>query len=249
MAARLKLIVAYDGAPFSGWQSQPNRNGIQDHLEKAFEQICSQRVRVHGAGRTDAGVHAIGQCAHADVPVRRYGADRWRAALNGILPHAICVMGCRFVSDSFHARFSAKGKIYRYRVWNGAVVPPLEIGRAWHVRDPIDSEVVTTAAKFFIGEHDFASFAANRRGPVADTVRKLHQVRVKKSGVVVTFQFEGNGFLYKMVRMMVGALVQAGTGKASPKEIYSRLAHPRRSTTAERSVAPAAGLFLLRVRY
>jgi tRNA pseudouridine38-40 synthase len=249
MAARLKLIVAYDGAPFSGWQSQPNDNGVQDHLEKAFEQICSQPVRVHGAGRTDAGVHALGQCAHADVSLRRYGADRWRSALNGILPPAIRIMECRFVSDSFHARFSAKGKIYRYRVWNGPVLPPLENGRAWHVRDPINREAVATAAKSLIGEHDFASFAANRGLRVADTVRTLRAVRIRKVGPLLTFNFEGNGFLYKMVRLLVGALVQIGVGKASPHEIQSRLAHPRRTITAERNVAPAAGLFLFRVRY
>ena len=107
MASRLKLTVAYDGAPFSGWQSQANRNGVQDHLEKAFEQICSERLRVHGAGRTDAGVHALAQCAHADLPERRYSADRWRSALNGVLPRAIRVMRCAFVPESFHARFSA----------------------------------------------------------------------------------------------------------------------------------------------
>lgn len=249
MAARLKLIVAYDGTPFSGWQSQPNGNGIQDHLEKAFVQICSSRVRVHGAGRTDAGVHALAQCAHVDLPVRRYGADRWRAALNGVLPPAIRIMDCRFVSESFHARFSAKKKLYRYRVWNGEVLPPLENGRVWHVRDPIDREILAAAAKLFIGEHDFASFAANRGTGVADTVRKLYAVRVRKSGPLLTFEFEGDGFLYKMVRMMTGALIQIGVGKASLRDVQSRLVHPRRVTTVERSVAPAAGLFLLRVRY
>jgi tRNA pseudouridine38-40 synthase len=249
MAARLKLTVAYDGTPFSGWQSQPNGNGIQDHLEKAFEQICSQRVHVHGAGRTDAGVHALGQCAHADVPVRRYGADRWRSALNGILPATIRIMECRFVSDSFHARFSAKGKIYRYRVWNGPVLPPLENGRAWHVCDPIDREAVATAAKSLIGEHDFASFAANRGIPVADTVRTVHGARLRTAGPLLTFHFEGNGFLYKMVRLLVGALIQIGIGKAPPHQIQSRLAHPRRAIATERNVAPAAGLFLFRVRY
>jgi tRNA pseudouridine38-40 synthase len=249
MAARLKLIVAYDGAPFSGWQSQPNGNAIQDHLERAFKQICSSPIRVHGAGRTDAGVHALAQCAHVDVPVRRYGPDRWRAALNGILPSAIRIMECRFVSESFHARFSAKGKIYRYRVWNGAVLPPMETGRVWHVRDRIDSEAVKSAAKSLIGEHDFASFAANRGAGVVKTVRKLREVRVRKSGLLLTFDFEGDGFLYKMVRMMVGALVQIGVGKDSTHEIRSRLEHPRRTITTERIVAPAAGLFLFRVRY
>jgi tRNA pseudouridine38-40 synthase len=158
-------------------------------------------------------------------------------------------MDCRFVSESFHARFSAKRKIYRYRVWNGEVLPPLENGRAWHVRDPIDREVVARAAKLFIGEHEFASFAANRGVRVADTVREIYAVRVRKSGPLLTFDFEGNGFLYKMVRMMMGALIQIGVRKASVDEVQSRLLRPRRATTAERNVAPASGLFLLRVRY
>jgi tRNA pseudouridine38-40 synthase len=249
MASRLKLIIAYDGAPFSGWQSQPNGNGVQDHLENAFEQICSQRIRVHGAGRTDAGVHALAQCAHTDLPVRRYNAERWRSALNGDLPAAIRVMRCDFVPESFHARFSAKGKVYRYRVWNGEVLPPLENNRAWHVRDPIDCHLLAATMKLFVGRHDFASFAANRGDPVADTVRTLRSVRVRKSGPLLTFHFEGDGFLYKMVRLMVGALVGIGLGKAAPNEIRSRLAHPGKSISPARNVAPATGLFLFRVRY
>jgi tRNA pseudouridine38-40 synthase len=158
-------------------------------------------------------------------------------------------MECRFVSESFHARFSAKAKIYRYRVWNDAVLPPMENGRAWHVRDRIDCETVKAAAKSLIGEHDFASFAANRGAGVATTVRKLRNVRVRKSGPLLSIDFEGDGFLYKMVRMMVGALIQIAVGKASTHEIQSRLAHPRGKITAERIVAPAAGLFLFRVRY
>src|SRR5437588_1968404 len=140
MPSRLKLILAYDGAPYSGWQSQPNGNGVQDHLEKAFAQIGAGSARVHGAGRTDAGVHALGQCAHVDLTTERYTTERWQQALNGVLPSAIRVMSCQLVSDSFHARFSAKGKVYRYRIWNREVLPPLECGRVWHVRDPLDSE-------------------------------------------------------------------------------------------------------------
>src|SRR4051794_30226406 len=119
MPSRLKLIVSYDGASFAGWQSQTNRNTIQDRLEEAFHQIVSEPVRVHGAGRTDAGVHALAQCAHVDLPERRYESDRWVSALNGVLPSTIRVMRCQFVSDAFHARFSATAKTYRYRVWNG----------------------------------------------------------------------------------------------------------------------------------
>ena len=249
MPSRLKLIVAYDGRPFAGWQSQANGNGIQDHLESAFEQICSERIRVHGAGRTDAGVHALAQCAHVDLPVRRYGAERWVAALNGVLPPTIRIMRCGFVGASFHARFSAKGKTYRYNIWNAEVLPPLEHGRAWHVRDPLDATVLKSAAKNFVGQHDFASFAANRGTPVTDSVRTIRNVRVRHSGPRISIEFEGDGFLYKMVRLMAGTLVRIGLGMAPLDEIQSRLTHPRKVSLHGRNVATAAGLFLIRVRY
>ena len=249
MPSRLKLIVAYDGGPFAGWQSQANGNGIQDHLETAFQRICSERVRVHGAGRTDSGVHALAQCAHVDLPARRYGTDRWISALNGVLPLTIRIMRCQFVSESFHARFSAKGKVYRYRIWNADVLPPLENGRAWHVRNPLDTAAMTSAAKDFLGQHDFASFAANRGAPVTDTVRRISRVHLGQAGPRITIEIEGDGFLYKMVRLMVGTLVRIGSGMASPNEIHSRLETPRKGNRHGRNAAPAAGLFLIRVRY
>jgi tRNA pseudouridine38-40 synthase len=249
MPVRLKLIVAYDGAPFSGWQSQPNRNGIQDHLEKALEQICSEPVRVHGAGRTDAGVHAVAQCAHVDLPTRRYDSQRWRTALNGVLPPAIRIVECRFVSASFHARFSAKGKIYRYQIWNHEVLPPFQNGRVWHVREPLDRTTIEAAARLFVGRHDFACFAANRGASVSDTSRTVRRIRVIRRGPSLSMEFEADGFLYKMVRLMVGALVQVGSGKASEDEIRSCLARPKPTFSWARAAAPAAGLFLIRVRY
>jgi tRNA pseudouridine38-40 synthase len=249
MPSRLKFIVAYDGGPFAGWQSQANGNAIQDHLEAAFQRICSERVRVHGAGRTDAGVHAIAQCGHVDLPARRYGPDRWVSALNGVLPPTIRIMRCQFVSESFHARFSAKGKTYRYRIWNADVLPPFESGRAWHLRNPVDRAAMIAAAQDFCGRHDFGSFAANRGAPVADTIRTIEQVRVRHSGPRISIEFEGDGFLYKMVRLMVGTLVRVGLGMSSPHEIQSRLKSARRVNLHGRNAAPAAGLFLIRVRY
>lgn len=249
MPSRLKLIVAYDGRPFAGWQSQASGNGIQDHLETAFERICSERIRVHGAGRTDAGVHAIAQCAHVDLPARRYGTDRWVSALNGVLPPTIRIMRCQFVPDSFHARFAAKGKVYRYRIWNADVLPPLENGRAWHVRNRLDIAKMVTAAEAFAGRHDFASFAANRGAPVTDTIRTIRHISVRHVGPRIAIEVEGDGFLYKMVRLMVGALVRVGLGMAARDEIRARLKTPRRVISQGRSAAPAAGLFLLRVRY
>jgi tRNA pseudouridine38-40 synthase len=249
MPSRLKFIVSYDGAQFSGWQSQSNRNGIQDHLEGAFERICSQPIRVHGAGRTDAGVHALAQCAHVDLPGRRYQPDRWVSALNGVLPRAIRVMRCHFVAETFHARFSAREKTYRYRIWNAAVLPPLESGRAWHVVKPLDFDSIACAAQEFRGEHDFASFSANRGTPETKTVRIIRAVRVRRTGSCISMEFAGDGFLYKMVRMMAGTLVRIGLNESSGQEIKARLRSPRKMILRGRSAAPADGLFLVRVRY
>ena len=249
MPSRIKLIVAYDGAPFSGWQSQANRNGIQDHIESAFQRICSEPVRVHGAGRTDAGVHALAQCAHVDLPNPRYQPERWVSALNGILPPAIRIMRCGFVSEKFHARFSAKGKTYRYRIWNADVLPPLESGRAWHVVRPLDFDRMVIAANDFCGQHDFASFSANRGTPETTTVRTIRAVRVRRAGPCISLDFEGDGFLYKMVRMMVGILVRIGRHESSGQEINARLRSPRKAILRGRTAAPADGLCLIRVRY
>jgi tRNA pseudouridine38-40 synthase len=249
MPARLKLIVSYDGAGFAGWQSQANGNTIQDRLEEAFEQICSEPLRVHGAGRTDAGVHALAQCAHVDLPARRYQPDRWVSALNGVLPPAIRIMRCRFVSEKFHARFSAKGKTYRYRIWNAPVMPPLVNGRAWHVTKPLDFDRMKSAAQEFCGRHDFAAFAANRGTPETDTVRTIRAVRLRRAGVCFAIEFDGEGFLYKMVRMMIATIIQAGAGFSSPQEIRARLESPRKQNPHRRMAAPADGLFLVRVRY
>src|ERR1700682_2279097 len=161
MSQRLKLIIAYDGGPFAGWQSQSNGKAVQDHLEPAFKRIGGAPVRVHGAGRTDAGVHALAQCAHVDLANHRVPFDRWLPALNAVLPATIRVLRCQRVSDDFHARFSAKGKVYRYRIWSAAVLPPIEYGRAWHVTGPLNFETMKCAAATFVGSHDFGAFAAS----------------------------------------------------------------------------------------
>jgi tRNA pseudouridine38-40 synthase len=158
-------------------------------------------------------------------------------------------MRCQFVSESFHARFSAKGKTYRYRIWNADVLPPFENGRAWHLRDHLDTAAMTASAQDFLGKHDFASFAANRGAPVPDTIRTIRAVRVRHSGPRISIEIEGDGFLYKMVRLMAGTLVRIGLGMASPNEIRSRFEASRRPNLHGRNVAPAAGLFLFRVRY
>jgi tRNA pseudouridine38-40 synthase len=246
MSRRLKLIIAYDGVPFAGWQSQSHRNTVQDHLERAFERVTGAIVRVHGAGRTDAGVHALAQCAHVDL-VKVLPTDRWIKALNGLLPCAIRVLRCRYVSKDFHARRSAQGKIYRYRIWTAPILPPFENRRAWHIPQPLDLKILQSAAKHFVGTHDFASFAANRGKLEACTIRTINSVRVYQKGPCVTIEFDGDGFLYKMVRLMVGALVQCALGKTRIDEIASRL-HFGKNGSA-RFTAAAEGLYLVRVRY
>src|SRR5881398_93640 len=243
MSRRLKLIVAYDGSQFAGWQSQSHRNTIQDYLERAFERIGGKPVRVHGAGRTDAGVHALAQCAHVDRPDDRLSSERWTEALNALLPPTIRVLRCRYVSNDFHARLSAKGKIYRYRIWTAPVLPPFEYRRAWHIPRPLDLRVVKTAAKHFVGTHDFAGFAANRGKAERSTIRTMNSVHVRQNGPCVMIEFDGNGFLYKMVRLMVGALVKCAFGKMRIEEITSRLHSGKVGSI--RFTAPAEGLYLV----
>jgi tRNA pseudouridine38-40 synthase len=247
MSLRLKLIIAYDGTPFAGWQSQSHRNTVQDHLERAFKRISGQSIRVHGAGRTDAGVHALAQCAHVDVSGEILTAHGWTTALNALLPPTIRILRCRRVAQDFHARFSAKGKVYRYRIWSAPVLPPLEYNRAWHVTAPLDFAVIKRAAAQFVGTHDFAGFAANRGQPEKDPVRTIRSVRVGHRGSCLAIDFDGDGFLYKMVRLMVGSLVQCGIGRLAMPEIVEKLDQGRKDKG--RLVAPAEGLFLVRVRY
>ena len=247
MPRRLKLIVAYDGEGFAGWQSQSHRNTIQDHIERAFERIGGKPVRIHGAGRTDAGVHALAQCAHVDLIDERFPAARWTEALNALLPSTIRVLRCRYVSQDFHARLSAKGKLYRYRIWAGPVLPPFEYGRAWHVASSLDLDILKTAAKHFVGTHDFAGFAANRGKREKSTIRTIYSVRVRRRGPCVTLDFDGDGFLYKMVRLIVGSLVKCALGKMRVEDLTKRLGSTQASTP--RLAAPAEGLFLVRVRY
>jgi len=247
MPRRLKMIVAYDGKGFAGWQSQSHRNTIQDHIERAFERVGGKPVRVHGAGRTDAGVHALAQCAHVDLTDDHFPAARWTQALNALLPPAIRVLRCRYASKDFHARLSAKGKLYRYRIWACPVLPPFEYGRAWHVASPLDLEVLKTAAKHFVGTHDFAGFAANRGQREKSTIRTIYCVRVRQNGLSITLDFDGDGFLYKMIRLIVGSLVKCALGKLPIEDLTERL--PSAQAGMPRLAAPAAGLFLVRVRY
>jgi tRNA pseudouridine38-40 synthase len=244
---RLKLTVAYDGRAFSGWQSQPNKNGIQDHLNRAFTQITSAPVKLHGAGRTDSGVHALGQVAHVDVPRRKMTPATWLAAVNAHLPAEIRVIRCQPISDDFHAQHSAVGKVYRYRIWNTPIFHPMEIGRSWHVPQPLDLRILRAASDRLTGTHDFASFAANRGKAPETTTRTIHQIRIQHRKELVTLEFHGNGFLYHMVRMLTGTIVRVALDRADFHWIGELLAHPGKTKT--NCTAPAGGLYLVSVTY
>ena len=251
---RLRIEIAYDGTPFAGWQIQASRKGtVQGHLESAFSKLCrGRRVMVHGSGRTDAGVHALAQVAHADVDVTNAALARardWLKPLNAHLPPEIRLRAARYVSAEFHARFDAKGKIYRYRIWNAPVMNPFEITHAWHVWNPLDVEVMRAALRGFVGKHDFAAFAANRGrgGAPATTVRTIRRATLSRRGALLTLEFEGDGFLYKMVRLLTGAAVRVAEGKATLEWMQRLLARPH--ATKNNYQAPADGLYLRRVLY
>jgi tRNA pseudouridine38-40 synthase len=241
---RQRLVIAYDGSGFRGWQSQAGGGAVQDFIEAAFAKLCGHRIPVHGAGRTDAGVHALGQCAH--VEIERPGEIDWMAALNANLPREIRVLRCTRVRADFHARFSAKGKVYVYRVWNAPVLSPFELKRAWHVSGALDLGAMREAVGLFEGKHDFKAFAANRGKSERDTVRTIYSATVHKKGPVITLRFRGDGFMYKMVRLMTGALVKAGQGRAPAASIASYLEGKSGKCSF---AAPAEGLYLARVIY
>ncbi|MEA3213505.1 MAG: tRNA pseudouridine38-40 synthase [Chthoniobacter sp.] len=243
---RLKLLLAYDGRPFRGWQSQATRDAVQDFVEAAFLKLVSERVVVIGSGRTDAGVHAVGQVAHADVPRGQFDPGRWQAALNAHLPPEIRVLRVTRARPDFHAQFRASGKIYTYRIWNSSFLHPLEIGRAWFVPGRLDLETLRAGAKLLCGTHDFARFAVLRRGqPERDTVRTIRSIALRQRGPLLTLRFEGNGFLYKMVRMLTGSLVRCAQHRAALTWLEDLL----EGSATTHFAAPAAGLYLTRVLY
>ena len=247
---RIRLTVAYDGTPFDGWQSQATANGVQDHIEAAFLAVAGLRLRIHGSGRTDAGVHATGQIAHVDLPRGKLAPATWQAALNANLPDGIRITRTSRVRGGdagFHSRFSAKGKRYIYRLWNASYMHPLEIGRAWHVPRALDLAKLRAAAALLVGRHDFARFTAKRGQRESGTVRTIRRIGVRTRGPLITLTFEGDGFLYKMVRLLTGSIVRVAERRAPVSYITDLLDLNVRTRT--HFMAVAEGLYLSRVFY
>jgi tRNA pseudouridine38-40 synthase len=245
---RWRCVCAYDGGGFAGWQSQPAGDSVQDAVEARLADVLGAPTRTHASGRTDAGVHAHAQVFHFDAEWR-HGAQKLAAALRHRLPAAIQIVSVREAPANFHARFSAKGKVYEYRIQLGDA-DPFTRPYSWTVRKPLDLAAMRRSASVLRGRHDFGAFSAvngAEPGDKAGTVRDLRRLEVRARGRSVRIVAEADGFLYKMVRGLVGALVASGEGKLDPKEIKALLASGVR--TARVQTAPPQGLFLRRVLY
>ena len=240
-----RLTLTFDGTAYHGWQVQPNAVTVQEVLERAIEETVGRHVGLMGCGRTDAGVHAESYVANfnvdSDLP-----PERMLAALNSRLPEDVVVTACEIAPNDFHATLSAKGKIYRYTIAVGEVRPVLDRHVVHWVRHPLDVDAMRRAAACLVGEHDFASFVT-QHDPEKDTVRTIHRLDVETDGRYVGITVAGNGFLYNMVRTIVGCLVAVGRGQRRPGWMKAVL--DARDRTKAVDTAPAKGLTLVRAIY
>jgi tRNA pseudouridine38-40 synthase len=246
---KFKLTISFDGTSYHGWQSQKSGRGVQDQVQKALARLFASKPQVQSSSRTDAGVHALGLVAHFDLPKDEFRMPQRHLALaiNACLPDDIRVRTAIRVPLSFHARFDASGKQYRYSVWNDPVMNPLLRHQAWHVPRSLDLEAMREAARSFVGRHDFRSFTANRGDVLENAVRTVTRCDIRRRGSLITFTIEGEGFLYKMCRGIVGTLVQVGFGKFPASEVRGMLDQQDRRVAGMN--APAQGLVLWKVFY
>jgi len=248
----IKLTLEYDGSDFNGWQIQRGTNRtVQGELKKALRQIFKKDIPLTGSGRTDSGVHALGQVAHfqTDTP---YSVDEIRRALNGNLPADISILRVEDAADTFHTQFNAKGKIYRYTICCRKSRPAVDRRFCWHIPGKLNVPAMRKAAARLTGRRNFKSFTASdpalkRQGKSRGTVRTLQRLDIKKRGDFLYIEAEADGFLYKMVRNLVGTLVAVGKGRLSVKDVESILKAKDRSCAAK--TAPAQGLSLMKVFY
>ncbi len=243
---RYKLIIEYDGTPFAGWQVQADGTTVQGVIEAAVEAFAGTKIAIQGAGRTDAGVHALGQVAHVDLPQDRE-TDTVRDALNSYLrPHPVTVLAAEKVSGEFDARFSATRRHYLYRIINRRPDLALERNFAWRIARPLDDRAMQDAARQLVGKHDFTTFRSadcQAKSPV----RTLDRLEVTRAGESVRIAASARSFLHNQVRSMVGSLVHVGEGKWSPSDLVAALAARDRAACGQ--VAPPQGLCLVKVDY
>ena len=250
---RLKLSIAYDGRPYQGWQSQVGGNTVQDRIQHALEEVAKQPLRLQGSGRTDTGVHALAQIAHFDSPPEiSMNPYNWVPALNCKLPATIRITGCEEVAPDFHSRFSAIGKIYHFNLCTDPILPPLKAGVAWHLPRQLDADVLRQALALITGRHDFHAFAAYRGNevPGIDWCRTIHSAELETLPDGYRITYTGDGFLYKMVRLLTGGAVHAAQGRIRLDDFARLLNQPPGLPHGKSPLcAPADGLFLREVLY
>jgi tRNA pseudouridine38-40 synthase len=243
---RYRLTVEYDGRPFAGWQRQENAPTVQGALEEAIFRLSGERVTVHGAGRTDAGVHALGQAAHFDL-VKEFAGDKVRDALNYHLkPAPVAVLEAQITSEEFSARFSAKARHYLYRILCRRAPPALDAGRVWHVVRALDVDAMHAAAQALVGQHDFTTFRA-AECQAKSPVRTLDRLDVSRVGEEVHINASARSFLHNQIRSIAGSLKLVGEGKWMPRDMKRVLDARDRAECGP--VAPPEGLYLARVDY
>lgn len=242
----LLITISYDGSKYHGWQIQQNAVTVQEVFQKALYSVISQKPDIKACSRTDSGVHAEMFCISTKIS-HPIPCERLKAALNSYLPQSVVVLDVREVPLDFHARYNALGKRYVYKVLNREQRDPFYIGRALHYRYNLDTELLNKASKAFIGTHDFTSFCTLDKREKGDFVRTIHDFSVKRIGDIVEFSVEGNGFLYNMVRIMVGTLLSINEGKIPPDAITEII--NAKSRDAAGPTAPPQGLYLNKVFY
>ena len=243
---RYRLTLEYDGGPFVGWQRQSEGASVQGALETAIEKLSGERVTVTGAGRTDAGVHALGQVAHFDL-VKPFEAGKVRDALNHYLrPDPVVVLDAVEADSEFHARFSATARHYLFRILNRRAPPALEDGRVWHVSPPLDAEAMYAAAQFLVGQHDFTTFRA-AECQSASPVKTLDRLDVSRRADEIHIEASARSFLHHQIRSFAGTLKLVGEGKWSPRDVAEALAAKDRARCGP--VSPPDGLYLVKVDY
>lgn len=248
----IKITLQYEGSRYQGWQRQDStENTLQGKLETLLGKMCGTRIEVQGAGRTDAGVHALAQIANFKLPDNdNRKPEEIMAYMNRYLPDDIAVIAAEEVPERFHSRLNAKGKTYYYRILNSNV-PHVFLRRyAWAVEPELDVEVMRKTAAFLCGTHDFSAFTSQRKSNNPNkksNVRTIYSIHIDKNQDEILFRFCGNGFLYHMIRIMVGTLTEAGTGKIKPEEVAAILASGQRENAGV--LVPAKGLTLVEVHY
>jgi tRNA pseudouridine38-40 synthase len=248
----VKLTIAYDGADFHGWQLQPGLPTIQGALHDAIRQITQEPITIHGASRTDAGVHALGQVAHFKTH-STLDAQEIQRGLNALLPPTIRIVAAQEVGQDFHARWLAQGKTYRYRIYRGEVLPPFDHRRAFHYPWPLDEAAMSAAARQFEGQHDFTSFAASTGSEEDDKDRDMQRT-IHSSEITrdphhdeIAYVVRGRSFLRYMVRKIVGTLIEVGRGRLAPTDIPEIFAARDRSRSGP--TVPPEGLYLVALEY